>query len=267
MVLAELADESGVCFPSHTTIAARSEISRRSVVDQMKALEERDLLTRSRRNDPHGHRTSDIIRLRMTAGFLSEPDAPREPALSELPAPRNEAKVQMTTSLSAPGSHEEVRGEVSKRGLRSANGPSRETTIPDGFPDAEAIQREQAYLRSKGWNIDAGLQAEKFRAHAEMNARTVKVWTAAFHQWIIKATEYARSDGLTPLPPATEDTPTLASDPWRSRMEGLKRNQYWNATDWGPRPGKPDCQAPAGILAEFGYGGANVVPIGQRGAA
>lgn len=34
------------------------------------------------------------------------------------------------------------------------------------------------------------------------------------------------------------------TDPWPRRLREFQSNQYWNTTDWGPKPGKPGCRAP-----------------------
>lgn len=40
----------------------------------------------------------------------------------------------------------------------------------------------------------------------------------------------------------------------RQRVDRFKNgSRFWNTTDWGPQPGRPDCEVPAAILAEFGF--------------
>ncbi len=41
--------------------------------------------------------------------------------------------------------------------------------------------------------------------------------------------------------------PPEPADPWRERMLRWSMNQYWNS-EWGPKPGKPGCLAPEGLL-------------------
>lgn len=41
----------------------------------------------------------------------------------------------------------------------------------------------------------------------------------------------------------------------------LNGSKFWNATDWGPPPGKPGCEVPPQILAEFGLGPTGVGSI------
>lgn len=47
-------------------------------------------------------------------------------------------------------------------------------------------------------------------------------------------------------PPTGPDPPD--ADPWPKRLREFHRNGFWNATDWGPKPGKPGCLAPKALL-------------------
>lgn len=40
---------------------------------------------------------------------------------------------------------------------------------------------------------------------------------------------------------------------WRGRVGEFSRNRWWEETNWGPKPGKPGCEAPRAVLAEFGF--------------
>lgn len=42
-------------------------------------------------------------------------------------------------------------------------------------------------------------------------------------------------------------------DQWRQRVKGHRKTGAW-VPSWGPKPSEPGCQAPADVLAEFGYG-------------
>lgn len=47
--------------------------------------------------------------------------------------------------------------------------------------------------------------------------------------------------------PMPQDPPP-DDDPWPRRIREFERNGFWNTTDWGPKPGRPDCQAPQSLL-------------------
>ncbi len=69
-----------------------------------------------------------------------------------------------------------------------------------------------------------------------------------------ESSEPAPSIYSPPPPPADMDAV------WRRRVGEFTRNLYWN-DDWTERPGKPGCNVPEHILAEFGLGGADVLPF------
>lgn len=48
-----------------------------------------------------------------------------------------------------------------------------------------------------------------------------------------------------------DESPPNTPDPWASRVREFRRNGYWNSTDWGPKPGKPGCNAPSALLVEL----------------
>lgn len=76
-----------------------------------------------------------------------------------------------------------VRGKVAKR--------KPETSIPAGYPDEKAITDAQARIRAEGVNLDANVQAERFRNHAAQNDRRARDWAAAWRNWIVGAIEKA----------------------------------------------------------------------------
>lgn len=58
-------------------------------------------------------------------------------------------------------------------------------------------------------------------------------------------------DGADPPLLAAGMGAAATSDPWPKRLREYRANGYWNTTDWGPKPGKPGCLAPAdGDLVE-----------------
>lgn len=107
--------------------------------------------------------------------------------------------------------------------------------IPDDFvPDLD-------------WAIVQGLS----RAQAETQAATFRDfwtgakdgskadWPATWRNWVRKFIERA---GISPRPEPQSDDET-----WRKRLVYARREHRW-ATEWGPKPGDPDCRAPPGLL-------------------
>lgn len=269
LILAEQASaEDAACTISTAFIAERTEMARTTVIKALGVLEELRLVARSRRMNPTtGHRMSDEINL-----ALPVPLGPRDRLREGDQSPSGglgPKSVSVGTKVRLSGDQSPSGGPHIDKGLGKGLEKGKRATarrpfpIEKGFPDQEAIERERSFLQEKGWNIDASLEAEKFRSHALNKGRVGKDWRAAFHGWIVKAIQFAP---LTARATPVIDAPTAPSPtPWRSRLKAFRdpANGHWNDTDWGPRPGKLGCIAPAGLVAEFGFGPANVVPIGR----
>lgn len=54
-------------------------------------------------------------------------------------------------------------------------------------------------------------------------------------------------------PPAKTNGHAVEFSPWRGRVGEFTKNRWWEELNWGPKPGKSGCMAPAEILAEFGF--------------
>jgi hypothetical protein len=266
LVLAE-ACRDGACFLAHETIAEAAEMDRRSVVRHMQTLDDSGLIRRERRFDGFGHRTSDRIKLvrddasqgdNLTPG-LSDNLSPGE---GEPKCQIAHPKVTKTASLSDSLSQE----PSSNLGLNreSAAKPARrqpETPIPESFPDLEAIAEEADRFLESGYNIDAAHEAEKFRANAETNDRRLRNWRAGFRTWCLKARDFAPATSRIPKP-ASQAGPRLID--WPARIAGYQHTGYWEASEWGPKPGKAGCEAPSLVLIAHGYspdGGNVVIPM------
>jgi hypothetical protein len=123
-----------------------------------------------------------------------------------------------------------------------------ETKIPESFPGERDNAAAAAMAERAGVTLDLIREAFRFRNHAEQNDRRCRDWSAAWRNWIDKAIERASKALATVV--AAE-----ASDDWRVRVRGYRANGYWRVREWGPKPEKPDCRAPAALLTEFGLGG------------
>jgi len=98
MILAEAAGvQDAACFLSHDTIAERAELSPRAVWAQMQHLARLGLISRTRRIDGRGHRTSDLITIALTAT-----DATRDETQPAAGASRTET---LTARRAIPYSH------------------------------------------------------------------------------------------------------------------------------------------------------------------
>jgi hypothetical protein len=271
MVLAEAARDDA-CRLSQEAVAERSEMDRRSVLRHMATLEEVGLITRERRFDASGHRSPDTVRLRRgpaTQGDNLSPsqDANMSPGPSDNLSPRDEnptrqirrPKVTKKTCLGDSLSQHKEEGseKVLKREERARRA---ETQIPNGFPDELAVSAAAVFFREKGFNVDAAAEAEKFRLHALSNDRRLRNWEAGFQMWTRKALQWAPK-----LPHSVATIPDIPeADQWDGRIAGFRKNGWWNANEWGPKPEKPGCNAPAMVLIAHGYspgGGVVVLPV------
>lgn len=104
LILADYAGEDGVCWPSQATIAKETELSLRTVNGAMGQLERLRLISRVRRGNGRGGRSSDMIRLIVRTAVTS-----KAPALCAALAHRPEGNRQIGSHLHAPAAHEPPR--------------------------------------------------------------------------------------------------------------------------------------------------------------
>lgn len=113
--------------------------------------------------------------------------------------------------------------------------------LPENFPTDALIDEQQQKARTAGADLDVSAEAERFRNHALSSDRRCVDWPAAWRNWVLKAIGWAPKT-TTFQPPPPDD------DPWPRRIREFERNGFWNTTDWGPKPGRPDCKAPQSLL-------------------
>lgn len=112
------------------------------------------------------------------------------------------------------------------------------TSIPDGFPDLDALRVGRELVMAAGVNIHVRTEAEKFRDYAAGRGWKKIDWLATWRNWIRSACERAPSLGLV-------QTAKDEHDPWPMRMRAWSRQEGWNDVDWGPEPFEPGCRVPA----------------------
>jgi hypothetical protein len=152
----------------------------------------------------------------------------------------------------------EVQPEPEPAGRRK---PKR--AIPDGFPSAELVGEWQTKARDAGADIDIAYQAERFRNWAAGKDARYADWPATWANWAARAIKEAPKRAGVRAVAATDPLGT-----WRRRVEAyMTGSRYWNTNDWGGKPGQDGCAAPSTILAEFGFGGAEVLPFPIEGRA
>jgi hypothetical protein len=83
MMLAQFADDEGVCFPGQLKLAEMCELTDRAVREWLAKLEAKGLISRARRYRPGGYRTSDAIVLSVTSQEPRSGKTQQEPRSGE----------------------------------------------------------------------------------------------------------------------------------------------------------------------------------------
>lgn len=260
MVLAEAADgATGETFVGQSTIAERCGMSLRAVVNVLGRLEVSGLISRRRRNDAHGHRTSDLITV-----TLGAPSASREADQDASDACRKE-------SLSASDDNPYVHRVHSIPQYIPQYIPQIEDTSSSGLPKSKARityppQFEchwLAYPHVKGRSSKPASLAEWRKLPDDERDDLAKAISE------FAATEQATKDGGQFVPglerwlrkgqwrdflSVTQATTQQGETPiWEHRVARFRQDGAWPSS-WGERPDRPRCQAPSEVLARHGYG-------------
>lgn len=127
-----------------------------------------------------------------------------------------------------------------------------ETSIPEAFPDAEAIAEGERIFREFGQDpARVRREAANFRDDATAKDKRFRDWMAAWRKWCRNAaSNWGRIE-----PIAKPGTGAGRSDEsWRVVMRRWQTTGSWPAE--GDQPGMPGgrCLVPETILEEFGYG-------------
>lgn len=184
LVIADHANDDGLCWPSAARIARRSKLSERQVRRRLALLEGRGFIAVDKRdgktslvrlltpNPGHPDVTPDTMTpLTFEGGHPGHPDV--------RPTPDTQMSDEPSVNL-----HKEPLEQK-----------PRTTTLPEGWvPNETHVER----ARSRG--IDVEHQATQFRLHAQATGRRMANWNAAFSMWLNNAKP---SPGR---PPARTDT-------------------------------------------------------------
>lgn len=113
------------------------------------------------------------------------------------------------------------------------------TSIPDGFPDMEALKVGRDLVLEAGVAVHVRTEADKFRDYAAGRDWKKVDWLATWRNWLRSACERAPKLGL-----AVSQTQNEEHDPWPYRVRVWLRQEGWNDVDWGPEPFEPGCRVP-----------------------
>ena len=227
ILIASHANDEGECFPSQTTLAYRSGLSRRTVLRSLAELEERGIITRRQRRRPDGSRSSDTIRLNvhgapvrppLAAGNLTDRARVVFPPQGDSVTPGGDNVTRHGDSVSPHGDNDDatrcpvvtaepviepirepVRESSAADAAAQKPGPSastaRGTRLPDGWmPKPETIQ--QMRDECPGVNLEA--EHRRFMDYwaDQPGAKGRKVrWDSTWRNWIRRANEDTRRAG------------------------------------------------------------------------
>ena len=213
ILIASHANDEGECFPSQTTLAYRSGLSRRTVLRSLAELEERGVITRRQRRRPDGSRSSDTIRLNvhgapvrppLAGGNLTDGARVTFPPQGDSVSPHgdNDDAARCPVVTAEPviePIREPVRESSAANAAAQQPGPSastaRGTRLPDGWmPKPETIQ--QMRDECPGVNLEA--EHRRFMDYwaDQPGAKGRKVrWDSTWRNWIRRANEDTRRGG------------------------------------------------------------------------
>ena len=200
MALADAADDIGVCWPSVTTVAAKCNVSTRTVRRIMQALAARRLLVSEQRYRKDGSRSSNRYRLLLSGGDKLSPapvttdSAPGHPSPGD-PDTRVIARTTRRTQIESPQppgpSNEPDVPTAAERG----SGNLSNLEYPKGLVGAE---RERARRHLEDLPVDLAQQLlDELAAH--MAAGAIRVSPLAYLRGLVKrarAGEFEPEAGL-----------------------------------------------------------------------
>ena len=249
ILIASHANDEGECFPSQTTLAYRSGLSRRTVLRSLAELEERGVITRRQRRRPDGSRSSDTIRLNvhgapvrppLAGGNLTDGARVTFPPQGDNVSPGSDNLTRHGDSVSPHGDNDDaarcpvvtaepviepirepVRESSAADAAAQKPGPSastaRGTRLPDGWmPKPETIQ--QMRDECPGVNLEA--EHRRFMDYwaDQPGAKGRKVrWDSTWRNWIRRANEDTRRGGRQTVDQRRADALARVSQhtPWQ----------------------------------------------------
>ena len=232
ILIASHANDEGECFPSQTTLAYRSGLSRRTVLRSLAELEERGVITRRQRRRPDGSRSSDTIRLNvhgapvrppLAGGNLTDGARVTFPPQGDSVSPSGDNLTRHGDSVSPHGDNDDAtrcpvvtaepviepirepvrESSAADAAARTTVGTStdesastaRGTRLPDGWmPKPETIQQ----MRDECPNVNLEAEHRRFMDYwsDQPGAKGRKVrWDSTWRNWIRRANEDTRRGG------------------------------------------------------------------------
>ncbi len=195
-VLVALADSTNTdleCWPSQRTIAKRCGLTRQKVNVAIKDLADYQLISVEHRQAEGGGQVSNFYRLNLRFTAVNEDDTVviRESGECHSGLPPESSSV-------SPGVNEDdslIIEPTNEPPIEPTNEPigkkARKTSLPDDCPTRDDSAKAIAYWTKHGRpDIDAQEQAQLFRDHHVINAKTSADWSASWRTWYVRARAY-----------------------------------------------------------------------------
>lgn len=227
VVLADHADEAWSCYPGQATIARMTGMSERSVRRALEWLEEQGFITRERRSDARGRRTSDRYHLRPAARMsdgheLGEhgecpacghrPDCP-EGEGAPTPTGQNVRSTKPQVKSTGQNDHrpicpdlpDNLSGEPSEeppvlpleevRAARRRKRRAPETEIPSDFSVSPEMR---AWAAKNVPGVDVDYETQQFVDYWISRGERRRDWVASWRQWMRKQHRWGQERAQNP---------------------------------------------------------------------
>ena len=176
--LATFADDSGLCWPSQSTLAAKLKRSRPTINRIIQGLSDLGLVSVEHRRGRDGARLSCLYRLRFIPADEASADAALRP---DSPADRDDSATHIPCP---PASQEQVHSKQIPDSLASgepADTPVRAQEVPDGWmPTADDL----AWARARHAGIDLGRHVEGFILRCRAHGYRYRDVSSAWRAWL-----------------------------------------------------------------------------------
>ncbi|PWC88488.1 hypothetical protein TSH100_07790 [Azospirillum sp. TSH100] len=187
--LATFADDTGLCWPSQSTLAAKLKRSRPTINRIIQGLSDLGLVSVEHRRGRDGARLSCLYRLRFTppdadAAAAIHPDsaADRDDSATHIPCPP--ASQEQVHSKQIPDSHasgEPMSEWAGERAGEQVDGRTRAREVPEGWmPTADDL----AWARARHAEIDLGSHVEGFILRCRAHGYRYRDVSSAWRAWL-----------------------------------------------------------------------------------
>jgi DNA-binding GntR family transcriptional regulator len=180
LILANYADNAGVCWPSQERLANDTDMTDRSIRNAVAALVERGLLKVGERRGTTGVRKTNVYRLALPE-TVSDGDADNRKNTTET---TGNGFLHQPETVSSKPIKENLSEEPIRLGARK-----RAITTPEGFP----FEADIRWTLKEHAKLSAWTEAEKFRDYALQHNKTYSDWSAAWRTWCRNAVAWSQN--------------------------------------------------------------------------